>query len=198
MKSTCIFYNIFSLQELVLKFNNLQTNNIITLEKSILFKPQPKDTENNLNEISNDLRYVFEFLTNTKITKFHNTKFICKRTVPYKQTIKNFLYLSYLIYSRCNIILENLKFDSSFPVIQRKKKSKIALFDNSKNYFDLKFNNGLDLAFLSDNEYISHLKVDFYMRLIFKQKKIKNIFIYYKQLVYFSLIGAKYCLLLKS
>jgi len=77
MNSIYFFYKIFNLQELVLKFNNLHYDNIITLEKCILFKPQPKEVENDLNVISNDLRYIFEFLTNSKVTKSINKKFIC-------------------------------------------------------------------------------------------------------------------------
>lgn len=198
MNSVYSFYKIFSFQELILKFNNSDYNNVITLEKCILFKPQPKETENNLNIISNDLRYIFEFLTNSKIAKSINKKFICFNRVSKTKTFNILFYLSYLIFTRSNIILESSKFDINFPVIQRKGRYNKTLFENAKNYFDIKFNNGIDLAFLSDNEYISYLATNFYIRYIFGKKNKKSSFVYFRQLIYLSLVGNKYCLILKK
>jgi hypothetical protein len=198
MNSIYFFYKIFNFQELILKFNNLHYNNIITLEKCILFKPQPKDNENNLNIISNDLRYIFEFLTNSKVTKSINKKFICFNKVCRTKSFAILSFLSYLIFTRFNIILESSKFDVNFPVIQRKRRYNKILFENVRNCFDIKFNNGVDLAFLSDNEYISYLATNFYIRYIFSKKGKKNSFIYFRQLVYLSLVGNKYCLILKK
>src|SRR5690606_32776967 len=146
--SIYFFYKIFNLQELVLKFNNLHYDNIITLEKCILFKPQPKEVENDLNVISNDLRYIFEFLTNSKVTKSINKKFIFFNKFFHNNRFNLIFYLIYLVFTISNISLESLKFYINFPVIQKKKRYNKILFENVKNYFDIKFNNGVDLAFL--------------------------------------------------
>lgn len=198
MNSIYFFYKIFNFQELILKFNNLHYDNIIALEKCILFKPQPKETENNLNVISNDLRYIFEFLTNSKITKSINKKFICFNKVCQSKSFNLLFYLSYLVFTRSNIVLESSKFDINFPVIQKKRRYNKILFENVKNCFDIKFNNGVDLTFLSDNEYISYLATNFYIRFIFNKKSKKNSFVYFRQLIYLSLVGNKYCLILKK
>lgn len=202
MNSIYFFYNIFSLQELILKFNNKNLSNLVIIDKFVLFKPQPKDSENNLNIVSNDLRYIFEFLTNTKVIKSFNNKFICFTKLSNYQSLNVLLYLSYLIFSKFTLTLENINFDLNFPVIQYIQNSiTIGKTKNDKNfkcYFDIKFNSGLDFVFLSDNEYLSYLAIEFYIRIIYKKKKNKILFFFYRQLMFLSLIGQKYFLLYKK
>jgi hypothetical protein len=197
MKSICFFYKSFVYQELALKLNSFIMEDITVIKKCLVFKPKPKDVANDFNSPNNDLRYVFEFLTKIKVVKSYNSKLICSNLISQKQTINILLSFSYLIFTKTQLTLENSKLDSHFPVIQKRIKG-LNVISHTKNYLDLKFNNGLDLAFLSDNEYVSYIPVEFYIRWIFSLPKINKNLFYYKQLLALSVSGLKYSLIYKK
>lgn len=196
MNSVSFFYNIFTNQEFILKLNTLDSKKMFQFQKCILFKPvKLKDDAKELQNVANDLRYILEFLTNTKVNKAINDQYICKIKVNKNKAYELFLYFTYLIFTRYNFILETKGFESDYPVLQKLNKVSNLANNKSKNYFDIKFSNGINLTFLSDNEYVSWLSVNFYIRFIFKKTVIIDQFFELKQYLYMSLLGFKFILL---
>lgn len=198
MNMVSFFYNIFSKQELILKLNTLNFNKQLSLQKCIVFKPGK--TNNNLKElhnVSNDLRYILEFLTNTKINKAINNNFIINLKLNKTKSYNLFLYLAYLVFTRSNFILESKVLEYNYPILQKSNKIKNLINKKYKNYFDIQFKNGLNLPFLSDNEYISWLSSNFYIRFIFKHLTDTEFFFELKQKLFISLIGLKFIIIKK-
>lgn len=196
MNSVSFFYNIFINQELILKLNILDLKKQCNLKKCIIFKPN--DIDNNskaLSNVNNDLRYLFEFLTNTKIIKAINNNFVTKLLLNKNKCHELFIYFSYLIFSRSNFVLESKIFEYSYPILEKPNKIEDLTSKRQKNFFDIHFRNGLNLPFLSDNEYISWLSADFYIRFIFKRSLTKDLFFELKQKLYLSLCGLKFILI---
>lgn len=186
-----LFYNTFLNQELILKFNTLDFNKQISLDKCKVYVIK----EDKLQNVSCDLRYLLEFLTNTKIRKSKQDDLLINIKINKKECYNLFLYFTYLIYVRSSSILGSKFLEYNYPVLQKSNKVKKLISKRYKSYFDITFKSGLNLPFLSDNDYISNLASEFSIRFIFK-RIVGDKFSIFKFLSYFTVLGLKQILIL--
>lgn len=197
MNSVSFFYKVFAKQELILKLNNVHFNKQIDLLKCLVFK-KVKSGDNDkksLQNVNNDLRYVLEFLTNSKINNATGGEFSIKINLNFESLCNLFLCFSYLIFSRSNFVLESKSFEHNYPKIKKVHTSRSLSNKKTIDYLDINFTDGFNLNFLSDNSYTSYVNFNqFSLRFVFKHLSTDNFF-QLKQYLYLSVIGFKFVLI---